>query len=137
MHSLQHLRRCVHVHVARMAAVKIQRSSMLCLQHHANGVMTRRAHYYAPWEVATGSPWSSIDIEAQNCLFDCTNQTIDVIYNVCAFAVSTLRQPRFIWGLEAGFSDFRKLSPRCRAEILCRSNAKIKTVWPYSHTLKR
>ena len=62
-------------------------------------------------EVASGSPWSSIEIEAQNCLFDCANHVTDVIYIMHVFVGSTERQPRFIWGLEARSSDVLNSAP--------------------------
>ena len=62
-------------------------------------------------EVASGSPWSSIEIEAQNCLFGCANRVTDVIYIMHVFVGSTARQSRFIWGLEARSSDFLNSAP--------------------------
>ena len=62
-------------------------------------------------EVASGSPWSSIEIEAQNCLFGCANRVTDVIYIMHVFVGSTARHPRFIWGLEARSSDFLNSAP--------------------------
>ena len=62
-------------------------------------------------EVASGSPCSSIEIEAQNCLFDCANHVTDVIYIMHVFVGSTERQPRFIWGLEARSSEFLNSAP--------------------------
>ena len=62
-------------------------------------------------EVASGSPWSSIETEAQNCLFGCANRVTDVIYIMHVFVGSTARQSRFIWGLEARSSDFLNSAP--------------------------
>ena len=62
-------------------------------------------------EVASGSTWSSIEIEAQNCLFGCANRVTDAICIMHVFVRSSERQPRFIWGLEARSSDFLNSAP--------------------------
>ena len=62
-------------------------------------------------EVASGSPWSSIEIEAQNCLFDCANRVTDMLYIMHVFVESTERQLRFICGLKARSSDFLNSAP--------------------------
>ena len=84
-------------------------------------------------KVASGSPWSSIEIEAQDCLFDCANRVTDVICIMHVFVGNTERQPRLIWGHEARSSEFLNSAPDAELKIfLCHANAKIKTVWPYS-----
>ena len=87
--------RCIKMHTIRITR-SLFRFQLLPVTNSNCGALMAWS------EVASGSPWSSIEIEAQNCLFGCANHVLtDVIYIMHVFVGSTERQPRFIWGLEA------------------------------------